>query len=368
MSAQDELRQAIQMMQSGQVETAVNELNRLANSPALDAKARAAALVWLAESRADRNFKLRCLKRALELDPENAQIRQGLQQLSAAPALPSRLPNLRDAQSSARHLQGAPTVVGIIGGANGLASGAFIDADGLLATTSYAVGGVRRVTVHVRGEQPIDGAVVRRQPQHDLALITTSIRLARKPAIAPPAATAHSLAFSAYSATGTRLRGHSKDADRSLPSHWLTTNIHPIQMPDAGGNPLYDGQGQLIGILTRNRDSAGEALAVNVARVLALAEAYRRERQLLPHAGYCSACGSLTQAGRYGGGACETCGAALPADTRRPTGAPDRAALARLYGEDAAQPCIHCGATVGAYAGRCLRCGRTTAVRAPTGG
>ena len=365
MAAQDELRQAIQMMQTGQVEVAVNELSRLAKSPALDAKARAAAYVWLAESRADREFKRRCLERALEHDPENAQIRQGLRQL---PAPPSNLPISRDERASARHLQQPPPVVGIDGGANGLASAAFIGVDGLVATISYAVGGAARVAVHIRGEQELKGAVVRRYPRHDLALISTPIRLARKPAIAPPATAASSLAFSAYSAAGTQLRGHAKDADRAPAVDWLATDIHPIQIPDAGGNPLYDGQGQLIGLLTRNCDSAGMALAIKVARVLALAEAYRRERQLLPHADCCSACGSLTQVAHYGGRACETCGAALAMEGRRPTSAPDRDALAQLYGEDAAQPCIHCGATVGTYAGRCLRCGRAIAGRAASSG
>lgn len=364
MTAQDELRQAIQMMQNGQAEAAVTQLNRLANSPALDAKARAAAYVWLSESRADRDFKLRCLERALELEPENAQIRQGLKQLRAPP---NHLPMLREERANARHLRQTPAVVGIDGGANGLASAACIG-DGLIATTSYAVGGALAVVAHFQGERQMNGVVVRRYPQQDLALISTTFRLARKPAIAPPAATANSLTVSAYSVTGARLRGQTNVADRALPAHWLATDIHPIQIPDAGGNPLYDGQSQFIGLLTRNRDSAGRALAIKVARILALAEAYRRERKLLPHAGYCSACGSLTQAGRFGGGACETCGAALPAEGRRPTSAPDREALAQLYGEEAAQPCVHCGTTAGAYSGRCLRCGRTTAARAPGGG
>ena len=364
MTAQDELRRAIQMMQTGQAEAAVSQLNQLASNPALDAKTRAAAYVWLAESRADREFKLRCLQRALELEPENAQIRQGLQQLNAAP---SHLPAMRQGRASATRIEQTPPVVGIDGGANGPASAAFIAADGLLATTSYAVGGARRVAVQIAGEQQINGAVVRRYPQHDLALISTSIQLARKPAMAPPAAAANGLTFSAYSATGTRLRGNADQADRALPAPWLATNIHPIQIPDAGGNPLYDGQGQLVGLLTRNCDRSGAALAIKVAQILALAAAYRRERKLLPNARYCCACGALTQAGRHGGGACETCGAALPAEGRRPSSAPDRDALRQLYGEDVAQPCIHCGATAGAYAERCLRCGQALTGRAAAG-
>ena len=367
MTAQDELRKAIQMMQNGQAEAAAGQLNRLANSPALDAKARAAAYVWLAESRADRDFKLRCLERALEHEPDNAQIRQGLKQLRAAPSQPSHLPNMPKRSDSPRQLQRTPQVVGVSGGANGLASAAFIGEDGLLATTSYAVGGAAQVAVHFPGNQEVSGAVIRRYPQYDLALVESAVKLARKPAIAPPGLAAEHLTFSAYGATGVRLRGELSRADRGLSSYWLATNIHPIQLPDAGGNPLYDAQGQLIGLLTRNSSRSGRALAINMSRILALAEAFRRERQLLPHAGFCPACGSLTQAGRFGGRSCETCGATLSADGRRGSSEPDRAALRQLYDENAGQPCIHCQARVGQYAGRCLRCGQANASRAAAG-
>ena len=368
MTAQDELRQAIQMMQNGQAEAAANQLNRLANSPELDAQARAAAYVWLAESREDRDFKVRCLERALEHDPNNAQIRQGLQQLRAAPAQPRHLPAIRQKRESARQLQQTPRAVGIDGGANGLASAAFIAGDGLLATTSYAVGSALRVALHISGEQEVSGEVVRRYPQFDLALVTTPLSLARKPAIAPPSLAAENLSFTAFSSTGARLRGQLSRADRGRSTPWLATNIHPIQLPDAGGGPLYDAQGQLIGLLTRNSDNSGAALAIKISHIQALADGLRRERQLLPHAGYCPACGSLTQAGRYGGRSCETCGAALAADSRGASAEPDREALRQLYGEREAQPCTHCRARVGQYEGRCLRCGQRQSSRVAAGG
>ena len=237
----------------------------------------------------------------------------------------------------------------------------------MLATTSYAVGGARSVAVHIGGEQETTGAFVRRYPQHDLALIATRLNLARKPAIAPTSAVVESLTFTAFSATGAQLRGQLTRADRTLPRHWLATNIHLIQMPDAGGNPLIDAQGQLVGLLTRNSDRSATALALQISHVLALAEAYRRERQLLPHTGYCPACGARAQAEGYGGRSCETCGAALPAERRRASIEPDRDALLQLYGEPAPQHCAHCRATTGESEGRCLRCGQMPASRAAGG-
>jgi len=368
MAAQDELRQAIQMMQKGQAEAAANQLNRLANSPGLDDQARAAAYVWLAESREDRDFKVRCLERALEHEPNNAQIRQGLRQLRAAPSQPRHLPAMRQKRESPRQLQQTPRAVGIDGGANGLASAAFIAGDGLLATTSYAVGSALRVDLHISGEQVVSGAVIRRYPQQDLALIASPLSLARKPAIAPPSLAAENLTFTAYSFTGARIHGQLTSAETSRSTPWLATNIHPIQLPDAGGDPLYDAQGQLIGILTHNSDKSGAALAIKISQILALADGLRRERQLLPHAGYCPACGALTQAGRYGGRSCETCGAALATASRRASAEPDRDALRQLYGESEAQPCTRCLAQVGQYEGRCLRCGQRQTGRVAAGG
>ena len=79
-------------MQDGQAAPAVDLLNRLVECAELDGKGRAAAYVWLAESREDNVFKIRCLQRALEQDPDNQQIRQGLQQLMTARAQPDQLP------------------------------------------------------------------------------------------------------------------------------------------------------------------------------------------------------------------------------------------------------------------------------------
>ena len=147
--AQDELQQAIQLMQDGEAEVAAGILKRLVEGSALDAKGRAAAYVWLAEARDDRAFKRQCLERALASEPDNVQIRQGLNQLLEQPAQPEHLPPMRPAAEKSFELEEAPIVVGVDGGLNGLASGVFVGQDGLLATTSYALGGAEQATVYL---------------------------------------------------------------------------------------------------------------------------------------------------------------------------------------------------------------------------
>jgi len=360
MSAQNDLRQAIQLMQDGVVAPAVDMLNRLIGDAELDDKGRAAAYVWLAEAREDSAFKIRCLERALEHDPDNQQIRQGLQQLMAARPQPGQLPALGP-ECPRSELDDVPPVLGIVGGLNGPASGVFVNSAGLIATTSYAIGSADRVTVTLDEERHQAGAVLRRFPMHDLALIETGLRLSRKPPAAPPSMIAENSAFIALGYGGTKLRGALGRLNSRRAQHWLRTTIPPIQLPDAGGNPLYDENGHLLGLLTRNVDGAGGALAIKMSQVVALAESLGRDRRLMPNARYCVACGSLTRARLYGGPHCETCGAAQEVDSAESALPPQVEKLAALYGEDAGRPCAHCDARVGSYEGRCLRCGHAAA-------
>ena len=360
MRAQSDLRQAIELMQDGQVAPAVDLLKRLVGDSTLDDKGRAAAYVWLAEAREDSAFKIRCLEQALAHDPDNRQIQQGLNQLAAARAKPGQLPPTGNHQRHSK-LDETPLVVGIVGGLNGPASGAFVNSTGLIATTSYAIGGAERVTVTLDAERHLAGVVVRRLPTHDLALIQTPLRPARKLSIAPPSLIAEASSFVALGYGGAKLRGALARHGGAGARHWLRTTVSPVQMPDAGGNPLYDEYGQLLGLLTRNVDGVGNALAARYSHVASLAEQLQRDRQRLPESRTCNSCGSLTRARLYGGAHCETCGAAQAPDQAEAALPPQIDKLAALYRENTGRRCPHCAARIGDYDGRCLRCGRARA-------
>lgn len=364
MTAQNDLRQAIEWMQDGRIAAAVDLLNRLIADDGLDDKGRAAAYVWLAESRDDKTFKIRCLERALEHDADNQQIRQGLQQIMAA--RPSPRPAMGPALRPAK-LDDAPPVIGILGGRNGPASGCFINDAGMIATTSYAIGSARRATVTLDARRHVPGTVIRRSPTHDLALIETALRPAQPPPAAHPSTVGEGAAFVALGYGGLKLRGVLGQLNARRARHWLRTTIPPLQMADAGGNPLVDANGRLLGLLTRNVDGAGNALAIKMSHIVALAKSELRDRQLMPDADYCAACGGRTRARLYGGKHCETCGAALDSVVAKSPAAPQTDKLAALYGENAARPCPQCGARFGAYDGRCLRCGQAVAVGAAAG-
>lgn len=356
--AQDGLRRAIQLMQDGQVEEAAGRLRRLVEAPELDAKGRAAAYVWLAEASADRDYKRRCLQRALASEPDNAQIRQGLHQLLATPAQPDGLPRMTREAKELTKLDAGLALVEIDGGLNGPACGIPVSRDGLVATTSYALGSATEARVRADDGRERLAKIARRYPLFDLAFLLTDIELASQPAVAPPATIMANASFVAWCWGGFRLRGNLANEAPGLASHWLETNIRPDQLPDAGGNPLLDERGQLLGILTRNLGANGCLCALRMSKIMALAEQFRRDRQLMPQAVYCPCCGGLARATLYGGGTCELCGGRLGAG---PASGAWNEQLARLYGENAGPTCQHCGARVGSGAGRCLRCGASMA-------
>ena len=262
-----------------------------------------------------------------------------------------------DARSRAR-LEDLPKVVGIEGGLNGRANGAIVGSEGLIATTSYAVGSARKVTVTLDARRKLTGAVVRRYPTHDLAFIEAGLELARGRVASAAATLAAGSAFVALGYGGFRLRGALAEARGEGARRWLRTSLSLMRVPEAGGNPLYDESDRLLGILTRNVDGAGNVLAIPWAQVMALADGFARDRRLMPDCRYCPVCGALTRARLYGGAHCETCGASQPAEATEAALPPNLDKLATLYGDDAAGACAHCGARVEAYAGRCLRCGK----------
>ena len=140
MNLRDDLQRAIELMREGQARTAAAMLREIIAEPELDDHARATAYVWLAESRPERGFKIDCLQRALDHEPDNAQVREMLERLRVEAS-----PETNSSQSV--RIDVTPTVVGIRGGPNGLGSGFFVDQRGLVATTGYVTGSEHAVEV-----------------------------------------------------------------------------------------------------------------------------------------------------------------------------------------------------------------------------
>lgn len=353
MIVRQDLQRAIELMQSGEAQAASASLRALIAEPDLDDHARATAYLWLAESRPDRDFKIDCLQRALVCEPQNLQVKEVLDQLQAEAAATQMPP----AQSI--ELQAAPQVVGIRGGPNGPGSGMFVNHQGLIATTGYLTGSADTLSVDIDDEWTVAGQVVRRHPGSDLALIETPVRIGSLGSLAPAMLIARDELIVALAYAGQRAQGLVREVGTGARSQWLLTSLAPGMMLDAGGNPVWDTMGKIVGMLTRNADHvSGSLYALDVGQINRLAEQFLQERRLLPDAGYCGSCGSLTRAHRYGGRYCETCGALLPESEASATVSPEPERLNRIYDGNESQACPVCAAQVGFYADRCLRCGR----------
>lgn len=244
--------------------------------------------------------------------------------------------------------------VGIHDGPNGDATGFFMSRNGLVVTTRHAVGGSRHLRYTLADGTSEIAQVVRSWPEYDLAILHTGravdylIPMANTPDIpdnAPLRAVAHG---------GGTVDGI-KRGTRTQFNHWFATTIDTLA--DAGGNPIFNEQGLLVGMLTANASaSAPYYFGLHSAVIRRLVREYKDALQEYEQGmAYCSACGILSRAGVYGGFYCEGCGTVLPhAEQTARFSLPN---MAGLYGENTQTPCPVCGSRAGFYDGVCLRCG-----------
>ena len=367
MGGEDGLLRAIEHMKSGELQSAVALLRAAVDDPDLDGHGRAVAYIWLAETNDDIAFKINCLRQALRHEPGNPQVQEQLDQLSARQ-------NTRDLDASALtsspsriRMARASLVLGIDGGVNGSGSGVFVNREGLVATTANVVGGALEVVVAFGSSGAVPGQVLRRYPESDLALIQTPVALGSLDALENTPVAIEDEAVTAMAYNGAKIRGVAQDGGDGARRGWLRTSILIAMSPDSGGNPLYDGRGHVLGLLTRNADhDTGGAWAVSLQHILTLAAQTAQEYRYLPNSATCGSCGCRAQAGRYGGRYCETCGARLPSASVSELDPPNYERLAQIYGNNQSRPCPRCESQAGYYAGRCLRCSHDLAPKSPT--
>lgn len=246
--------------------------------------------------------------------------------------------------------------VGILGGPNGRGTGFFVSRDGLIATTRYVVGGEERVKIELLTGQNLEGRVVRSFPDIDLAFVQVNVQLSHLLAITQSSVLVDNAPLIAVTHTGDALRTTKRATKSALAPYWIPTVINHLK--DAGGNPIFDAQNALVGMLTKNAGrSSGYMFGLHIHKIYQMIEQYLQEKQR--NAGqssaYCNACGIQSRAPSFGGFFCENCGNTLSyaIDLRRYP----QPNLSGLYGENMQRPCPNCASQVGFYNGKCLRCG-----------
>ena len=238
--------------------------------------------------------------------------------------------------------------VGILGGPNGRGTGFFVSRDGLIATSRYVVGGEEHLKIELLTGQTIDGRVVRSFPDLDLAFVQVNVQLAHLMTITQTPVLVDNMPLIAVTHTGDALRTSKRATKNALAPHWIPTLINHLL--DAGGNPTFDGNNTLVGMLTKNASRSNAYMyGLHIHKIYQMLEQYMQEKQrnLGQSTAYCNACGIQSRAPSFGGFFCENCGNTLSyaLDIRRYP----QPNLQSLYGENMQRPCPNCASQVGFY-------------------
>lgn len=376
------MEQGIAAIQTGNLQEGARLLRIALKSDVLSGSLRATACLWLAETNPDPEFKRACYQDALTADPNSQDAKQRLATLLASKLPPTPTPPATPAYTPPAATPGtgplpappavpgtgplapmpsqatpAPSyrIAGIIGGPNGPGTAFFVAREGLLATTRYIVGGTEHVTVELENRRQLLGHVVRAFPDADLAIIHVEQQVNDLMPMSSLPQVPDNARLRAVSYNGRATSGKKRATKRILPAHWFPTDI--AKLPDSGGDPVFDENHYLLGMLTKNIDrSSGCIYGLRIAVIYQLVEQYRQEMYTYRSAVYCPGCGNLSRAAAAGGYYCELCGSTMPQAqniTRLP-----QPQFVGFYVENSRITCTRCGAAVGFHDSMCLRCGQ----------
>ncbi|MBI5671554.1 MAG: trypsin-like peptidase domain-containing protein [Chloroflexi bacterium] len=395
------VEQGIGAIQAGNLDEGVRLLRIALKDPELTGGIRAIACLWLAETTTDPNTKRAYYDAALAAAPDDPEIRHRVERWLAAqlPTPPTSAPTVTPPPQPAvtvtpqvdfspppttppppGTLPGMPAqpaystppttipgfgtlppsnighyrIAGVIGGPNGAGTAFFVLHEGILVTTRYVVGSLERVTVELETGYQIPGRVVRSFPELDLALIVVQQPVSDILPVTPLPRIPEETPLMAMAYNGQSVRGSLRTTKRILSPHWFPTTI--TQPPDAGGNPVFDDNRYLVGMLTRNASASSANLyGIHISGIMRAVETYKQDiaqGKLV----YCPTCGDLSKAAANGGHYCETCGGLMPQAGNLRRNWHDTTNT--LYHEQNRIACRHCSAHTGFYQGKCLRCGR----------
>jgi S1-C subfamily serine protease len=362
--------------------------------PTIVGSVRATALMWLSIAVQDTTERLQYLEEALHHDPSNGRVQQlmtnllsdgidemvtGTQPTVPPPYTPpdpmppvvnrtngTREISLNNIRGTRQLPEVAPglgpvpeahffTTVEIVDGPTGRGSGFFITHDGLMVTTRHAVGNREVITINTGQNRQEQGRVVRSFPMLDLALVKVDIQIKSMMPFSNNTVVPENISLQVTTAQGYVLQGYSRSPHKPLKAGWFRTTMR--NLPDAGGSPIKDDRGTVIGMITRAvSPTSGELYGITIGTIRSEAETYLREVQIEPRYNYCPCCGSLSRALMFNGFYCEHCGAVMPSMANIPRAY--SAELDVLYHEREGNTCPRCSSRIGRWGGQCLRCGQ----------
>lgn len=419
MSAFRTLQQGITAIQTGNVAEGARLVRLALRDSTLSWEGQALGNIWLAEIATSKEEKLKHYNLALQADPNNSFAQQHITRLltppEAAPPPPLTLPEappdsrpptpvyrpenivmqtasptpppppnlpqqripevpsmstsqvipITNFEEPAQSLATTSQVVGIIGGPNGPGSGFFVARNGMIVTTRFVVGGLDYVTVQFDNGQEQTGRVVRAFPDMDIAFVYIEQHADQLLQVSPFPDIPENTPITVLCHQGLTASGTRRETGRMLAPQWFPTDI--VQVPDAGGGPIFDDRHYVVGMITRNISSnAAYVYGIHITAIRRCLEIFSGEMRISANRVYCPSCGHVSQAAARGGYYCDNCGSTMSfAQNTNRIRTPQ---TATLYDENDPHICSNCGAHVGYFQGQCLRCGAAQAAIPQRGG
>lgn len=359
------LEQGIDAMQAGSVIEGARLIRIALKTGQLEPDMQAIGFVWLAEAEALPADKRARYQQALAADPGNAEAKARLNKLLVErlpPAAPTASPVDVTAPvqvtpppapaASAGPVNVAEHLASLLGGPNGPGTGFFVIADGVLATTRHVVGGLERISVQLHNGRQLTGEVIRSFPALDLAFVRIDERVSSLLPVTPLPRVPEEAPLFVFHYSGEIVQAAQRPTQRVLPAQWIPTTFE--QVLDAGGGPIFDGNGHLVGMITQDSGRTSDyRFGLHIAAIRASLESVYQELRAEQRI-YCPECGALSQAGGAGFAYCEFCGAILPFAVQALRTPQARASV--IYDLHTGT-CVTCGSGAGLYQGHCLRCG-----------
>jgi hypothetical protein len=292
---------AIEMVKQKNMEEGARLLRIVLSKPeTINKETQSMAWLWLAETTQSPQEKINHYNKAIAVDPNNHHAQQRLTYWLAQNAPEQPPPTQPQPQQPAPQTaqpidynnytttppKQTPTTappqstntgnslyrtVGIFDGPNGPGSGFFINKNGLVVTTRWVIGGTQTVTYELNRGQRAQARVVRSWPQYDLALIHTGVTIAQTLSVSTTPVLPDNTPISAMGHNGHVANGIRRATKSVIKEGWFPTTIESV--PDAGGNPVFNQQNLLVGMLTRNtHPSAPYVFGLHISNIIQLVD------------------------------------------------------------------------------------------------
>lgn len=277
---------------------------------------RAYACYMLAYTSQDFSFRTKCYEAAVNLDPSDEN-RDRLKRHLSGEKQNDPIGTTEDGfgkNRTAPFAAARSSLVYGVKGALGITTAFYVDQRGLMATSRSALGSRQIAMLVSKSDREYQVRVVRSYPEYDLAFLRRNENIHRLTPQSDQPIYGQNAPLIVRDYLEKEMRGmvHNQTFIKESDRYWISTNI-THQMPSSFiGSPIYNAQGDVVGMMTRTMNrKEGLLYGLHIGIIQKLRNEYFQEIKEPQHV-YCGKCGSLSRAGYEDMLYCEVCGGIFP--------------------------------------------------------